>query len=286
MTLSPQFHHAVREHLVLSYLELETHPVILGIFGRPGEGKTYQLRTALDGGGVEQFSINAADLESDRAGLPGRTLLETYLTAARAVEHGRPSCLVIDDVDTTVGEWEENTGTVNHQQVLAQLMHLADRPCEIEKIGRVRRVPIFFTGNDFGKLYRPLRRPGRMALLYWAPSRAEKTEIVAGILAAFVSATVAADLVKQYAHRPVSFFADLRAQLVRHRCAPLVTALADELSEVVHRPAQHRARLLRLVSRKTDDKVVAQLAKELDYQHTVAERSYLGTPGRIPAGRG
>jgi hypothetical protein len=286
MTLSDEFQHAVREHLVLSYLELETHPVILGIFGRPGEGKTYQLRTALDRCDVEQFSINAADLESDRAGLPGRTLLETYLTASRAIERGRPGCLVIDDVDTTVGEWEENTGTVNHQQVLAQLMHLADRPCEIEKIGRVRRVPVFFTGNDFGKLYRPLRRPGRMTLLYWAPSRAEKTAIVGGILAAFVSTAQSAELVKQYAHRPVSFFADLRGHLVRHRSAPLVKAFADELPDVVCRPAQHRARLLGLASRKTDDKVVAQLAKELDYQHTVAERSYLGATVRAPAGRG
>ena len=41
-----------------------------------------------------------------------------------------PAAVIVDDFDTTVGEWEHSTTTVNHQQVLAQLMHLADSPTE------------------------------------------------------------------------------------------------------------------------------------------------------------
>jgi len=39
--------------------------------------------------------------------------------------------------------------------------HAEPPPTVIERLGRVRRVPIFTTGNDFFKLYPPLRRPGR-----------------------------------------------------------------------------------------------------------------------------
>jgi hypothetical protein len=148
-----RFVRAVRQHLLLNFMELGDYPVILGIVGMPGEGKTFQLRTILDSLGVEQRSISAADLESENAGEPGKLLLAEYVRASQNIASGTPSALVIDDIDTTVGEWANNTGTVNHQQILAQLMHLADRPSMLERLRPVRRIPIFTTGNDFSKIY-------------------------------------------------------------------------------------------------------------------------------------
>lgn len=60
-------------------------------------------------------------------------------------------------------------------------MHIADNPTQIEGIGQVNRVPIFFTGNNFDLLYEPLRRPVRTRKLEWKPTEEEKIEIVAEI---------------------------------------------------------------------------------------------------------
>lgn len=119
------------------------------------------------------MSINAADLESDRAGTPGKLVLDTYANAGHRIEEGTPAAVVVDDFDTTVGEWENSTTTVNHQQVLAQLMHLADSPTEAAG-KRLRRVPVVITGNDLSKIYPPLRRPGRMRAFPWLLDRRTK----------------------------------------------------------------------------------------------------------------
>jgi hypothetical protein len=237
--IPPRFREAVRSHLVLSYAEYPSHPLIFGIFGRPGDGKTFQLRHVLAGIGVETRSINAADLESDRAGTPGKLLLETYVMSARALEAGRPSALVVDDFDTTVGEWEHNTGTVNHQQILAQAMHLADNPSAIDRIGTVRRVPLFLTGNDFSKLYGPLRRPGRMVSFYWEPTPWERKEIVASILD-FTSRDVATRLIEEFRDAPISFFAELRSRLYRYNSGGLLERLGADLRAVVDAPERFR----------------------------------------------
>ena len=149
MIISERFQKKVNAHLLGNMLHIENYPLILGIFGEPGMGKTCQLREHLNAIGVNVFSISSADLESERAGLPAKLLKEKYVHASTSVAQNNPSALVIDDIDTTVGEWQKNTGTVNHQGILAFLMHIADNPYYIEDIGSVNRVPIFFTGNNY-----------------------------------------------------------------------------------------------------------------------------------------
>ena len=70
-----RFARAVDEHLVFNLLGVEHWPLILAVFGRPGDGKSFQIRTHLERRGVLPVSINAADLESDRAGTPGKLVL-------------------------------------------------------------------------------------------------------------------------------------------------------------------------------------------------------------------
>src|ERR1700722_531056 len=147
IVLLDRFFSQIHKHLINCYEEVDRWPVILGIFGRPGDGKSAQLLTALTKCNVEPVRLNAADLESGLAGEPGRHIARTYATASMAIEKHIPAALVVDDIDTTVGEWEMNTGTVNHQQVLAELMHLADRPIDPAR-NFPRRVPVFVTGNN------------------------------------------------------------------------------------------------------------------------------------------
>ena len=62
-----RFTQAIDEHLVFNLAAVTAWPLVLGIFGRPGDGKSFQARTHLKQRGVQAFSVNAADLESDRA---------------------------------------------------------------------------------------------------------------------------------------------------------------------------------------------------------------------------
>lgn len=220
MGIPRRFIKAIDTHLLGNILDLDHFPLILAIIGRPGMGKTYQLRKYLQSVGVHIFSISAADLESDRAGLPTKLLQQKYIEASNSILNGTPAALLIDDIDTTMGEWENYTGTVNHQDVLAFLMHIADTPTFIEDIGEVNRVPIFFTGNNFDLLYKPLVREGRAMRFDWEPTREEKVLIVSSIFS-LNDPRVAEMLVDAYPTEKISFFSSL-----------LVNKKMEQLSEL------------------------------------------------------
>ncbi len=222
ITIPKQFQKTVNEHLVGNILNLPDFPVILSIFGEPGMGKTYQLRKLLEYKGFRVHSVNAADLESDRAGEPTKLLRKEYVAASAELTNGMGAAIVIDDIDTTLGEWETYTGTVNHQDLIAFFMHIADSPTTMENISSsLRRVPIFFTGNDFSKLYRPLRRPGRMNLYEYKPSVEEKAQVVASIFGEQYLPSIITHI-NSHPNTPIAFYASLKAN-----------ALATKYSEVV-----------------------------------------------------
>lgn len=210
--LLERFFKQVHLHLVSCYGEVPQWPVILGIFGRSGDGKSAQLVVALEQCEVELVRLNAADLESGLAGEPGKHLARTYTAASMAIDKGVPTALVVDDVDTTVGEWEMNTGTVNHQQVLAELMHLADRPVDLNR-NQPKRVPVFVTGNNLARLYPPLRRSGRMRSMSWRPTPDELAHVVAGLFRDVAPPSVSAALAYKFPDETLAFFAEVRQAL-------------------------------------------------------------------------
>lgn len=202
----------VHDHLVNCYGDTDHWPIILGIFGRSGDGKSAQLSEALRRCGVEIIRLNAADLESGLAGEPGKHIERTYSTASMAVAKGIPAALIVDDVDTTVGEWEMNTGTVNHQQVLAELMHLADQPVDIAR-NFPSRVPVFVTGNNLSRLYPPLRRHGRMNVFPWRPEPNEVQIVAAGVLGEVAVPQAVDALFRDFGNETLSFFAQVRREI-------------------------------------------------------------------------
>ena len=238
-----RFQVAVDEHLVLNMVGVEDWPLILGIFGRPGDGKSFQARAHLGDRGVRVVSINAAGLESDRAGQPGKMVLAAYREAGERTESGRPSALLIDDFDTTVGEWAHSTGTVNHQQVLAQLMHLADSPTQAGD-ETLRRIPVFVTGNDLTKIYPPLRRPGRLRPLTWIPTEDERARTVATILADLADKEAVTKILAACPDASISFFAELRTTIVARRAGDAINDLAPKLVDVIKDPDRYRRALL------------------------------------------
>ena len=250
ITIPERFQKTVNEHLVGNILDLEDFPVILSIFGEPGMGKTFQLRKILEYNGFRVHSINAADLESDRAGEPTKLLRKEYVAASGEIAGGNGAAIVIDDIDTTLGEWESYTGTVNHQDLIAFFMHIADSPKTMENISSsLRRVPIFFTGNDFSKLYGPLRRPGRMNLFEYKPSIKEKAEVLTSMFGIQYYSCIVAS-VKRYSDVPIAFYAGLKANTLAVRYSEIVKNI--DYNELL-RDESYRVHLRNSISRAYEE---------------------------------
>lgn len=270
-----RFRREIDRHVVMNYVGLTDWPLVLGIFGRPGDGKSFQARAHLRERGVEVVSINAADLESDRAGQPGKIVLARYDEAGQRAYSGVPSVLLIDDFDTTVGEWEHNTGTVNHQQVLAQLMHLADSPTQAADKA-LRRVPVFVTGNDLTKIYPPLRRPGRMRPFTWEPTGPERHATVASILADLTDDDGVAKLLAACGGAPIAFFSDLRTTVVAESADGLIEELAAVLPDIVNDARRHHRYLFaELRDRRLSQADLVRLARSQWHQRQVAATSHV-----------
>lgn len=209
-----RFYNKIAEHCFGNALDIEGYPLIMCIAGGPGMGKTWQLSCCLENLGLDPLCVSAARLEDERAGVPVKYLEKTYLTAGSRKRSGIPSAVIIDDFDTTVGEWEGYTGTVNHQTILAFLMHVAERPTNLEGIGETERVPIFITANHPERIYGPLLRYGRTELFIWDPDDEERADMVSSILgiARGNAQDLPLDLVQAFPNEPMSFFSHLFAQ--------------------------------------------------------------------------
>lgn len=258
MNIPNRFIKIVDAHLLGNILNIEHFPLILAIIGRPGMGKTYQLRNYLKAVGVDIFSVSAADLESDRAGEPAKLLQQKYIEASASIFKGEPAVLLIDDIDTTLGEWENHTGTVNHQDILAFLMHIADNPNFIENIGEVNRVPIFFTGNDFDRLYKPLIREGRANRFDWEPTREEKISIVTSIFS-FQNSKIAEMLVDAYPTEKISFFSNM---LVNKKIEQLSELSSNVVFKYILTDSSYREKLCSQYREITENIPWENIAKE------------------------
>ncbi len=270
-----RFRREIDQHLVMNYVGITEWPLVLGIFGRPGDGKSFQARVHLSERHVEVISINAADLESDRAGQPGKMVLARYAEAGERSSSGVPAALLIDDFDTTVGEWEHNTGTVNHQQVLAQLMHLADTPTQAAD-KPLRRIPVFVTGNDLTKIYPPLRRPGRMRPFTWEPTESERLATVAAILADITDDDGVDKLLAACGGAPIAFFSDLRTTVLAESANGFIEELSVRLRDVVNDPKRHHRYLLaELRDRRLPQSDLVRLGRSEWRQRQVAATSHV-----------
>ncbi|WP_432141343.1 AAA family ATPase [Streptomyces sp. bgisy084] len=191
-------------------------PLILGIHGPSGQGKTYQCQKVLEEIDAHVITISGGELESVEAGQPAQVIRDAYKkcsqTRSRSGAKYAPTALVINDIDAAVGEWGELVQyTVNRQNVFGELMNLADAPTMLDTRS-VKRVPIILTGNDFTKLYPPLVRAGRMHSFTWTPTLEERRDIVVAIFHE-LSPEECGKLIQQFPDQPIAFFSHLRSQI-------------------------------------------------------------------------
>ncbi len=221
--ISPRFLDKLAIHITKNYLNLPNVkvPLILGIHGRKGQGKTFQCELVFERMGVEVIHISAGELESPDAGDPARLLRLRYREANEIVRvRGQMAALMINDIDAGAGRVDAYTQyTVNTQLVNATLMNIADNPTNVQLPGSyddtpLRRIPIIVTGNDFSTLYAPMIRDGRMEKFFWEPDREDLIGIVSGI---FQVDDLGRDdivrLVDAFPNQAIDFFSALRSRL-------------------------------------------------------------------------
>jgi ribulose bisphosphate carboxylase small subunit len=228
--ISPRFEDKLAVHITKNYLDLPNVrvPLILGIHGRKGEGKSFQCELVFEKMGVEVTHISGGELESPDAGDPARLIRLRYRETAELIKvRGKMCVLMINDLDAGAGRFDEGTQyTVNTQLVNATLMNIADNPTDVQLPGSydsnpLHRVPIIVTGNDFSTLYAPLIRDGRMEKFYWQPDRDDKVGIVGGIFSEDgLSKQDVAQLVDSFSNAAVDFYSALRSRIydeqIRH----------------------------------------------------------------------
>ncbi|NEQ63959.1 MAG: AAA family ATPase [Symploca sp. SIO2D2] len=221
--ISPRFLDKLAIHITKNYLELPhvRVPLILGIHGRKGEGKSFQCELVFERMGIEAVRMSAGELESPDAGDPGRLIRLRYREAAEMVKvRGKMFVLIINDLDIGAGRIDRGTQyTVNTQLVNGTLMNIADSPTDVQLPGSydsnpLQRIPIIVTGNDFSTLYAPLIRDGRMEKFYWEPNREDRIGIVGGIFAedGLTSADIE-ELVDSFPQQAIDFFSALRSRI-------------------------------------------------------------------------
>lgn len=220
--ISPRFLDKIAIHITKNYLDLPgvRVPLILGVHGRKGEGKSFQCELVFKHMGIEPVRMSAGELESPDAGDPVRLIRLRYREAAELIKvRGKMCVLLINDLDAGAGRVDKFTQyTVNTQLVNGTLMNIADNPTDVQLPGSydtqpLHRVPIIVTGNDFSTLYAPLVRDGRMEKFYWEPTREDQIGIVSGIFAEDdLSRSVIEQLINAFPNQSIDFFSALRSR--------------------------------------------------------------------------
>ncbi len=221
--ISPRFLDKLAVHITKNFLNLPglRVPLILGIHGQKGQGKSFQCELVFDLMGIEPVRMSAGELESPDAGDPVRLLRTRYREAAELIKvRGKMCVLLINDLDAGAGRVDTSTQyTVNTQLVNGTLMNIADNPTDVQLPGSyetqpINRVPIIVTGNDFTTLYAPLIRDGRMEKFYWEPSLDDRIGIVSGIFAEDgLSEKEIKQLIEAFPTQSVDFFGALRSRV-------------------------------------------------------------------------
>ena len=236
--IAPRFLDRVAVHLTKNFLDLPgvKVPLILGIHGRKGEGKSFQCELIFKLMGIEPVRMSAGELESRDAGDPVRLIRLRYREAAELIKvRGKMCVLLINDLDAGAGRVDKTTQyTVNTQLVNGTLMNIADNPTDVQLPGsydtqELHRVPIIVTGNDFSTLYAPLVRDGRMEKFYWEPSHADRLGIISGIFEEDrLPPGDLERLLEAFPQQSIDFFGALRSRVYDERVRHLIQQVGIE----------------------------------------------------------
>lgn len=258
-------------------------PLILGIWGAKGCGKSMNVELCCKRLGVAPIVVSAGELEDPWAGQPGKRLRERYRVAAEVMQtQGRPACLIINDLDAGAGRVKHTTGyTVNTQLVSATLMNLADHPTDVQVrerwvASRLPRVPIIVTANDLSTLYAPLIRDGRMEKFYWSPTFQDRVGVACGIFKADgVNANDVEVLVRTFDGQSIDFFGALRARVYDDKVRAWIKEVGiDAMGSYLINPSKDKGKVQFEAPRMSLD-ILLQYGKMLEQEQENVNRVQL-----------
>jgi len=235
--ISPAFLDKLTIHVAKNFMDLPKIkvPLILGIWGGKGQGKTFQCALAYKKLGISPIVMSAGELESGNAGEPAKLVRQRYREASDIIRKGKMCSLFINDLDAGAGRLGDTTQyTVNNQMVNATLMNIADNPTNVQlpgvyKTEEIPRVPIVCTGNDFSTLYAPLIRDGRMEKYYWNPTREDRIGVCMGIFQEDnVNRGDVETLVDTFPGQSIDFFGALRARVYDDKVREFIQGIGVE----------------------------------------------------------
>jgi hypothetical protein len=246
--IAPAFLDKMTLHVAKNFLKLPKIkiPLILGIWGGKGQGKTFQCDLVFKKLGISPIVMSAGELESGNAGEPAKLIRQRYREASDIVKKGRMATLFINDLDAGAGRMGGTTQyTVNNQMVNATLMNIADNPTNVQLPGvyakeEIPRVPVICTGNDFSTLYAPLIRDGRMEKFYWSPTREDRIGVAVGIFKDDnIPAGEISQLVDTFPGQSIDFFGALRARVYDDMVRKFIQEIGmDALSKRLVNPSK------------------------------------------------
>lgn len=228
--IPPRFCEEILTHIAGIYSsKTKDFPLILGVFGDPGEGKTFMCEQIFLQYAIKKYDFSVQEFEDPSSGVPAKKLRDRYNKIAENYTKNRVyGVLMINDIDTAIGNWGDmHQYTVNTQHVIGELMQLADPHINLQT-----RIPIILTGNDLSSIYAPLKRNGRIAPFYWQPSQDELIRMVEGEypeLSPEEIQVLVKTLTKQASDTlvgkslPVSFYTSLKSKIHKARISAAIS---------------------------------------------------------------
>ena len=251
-----RFRNKVCAHVLKVCLNLPSQyqtPLILGIQGPPGCGKSFQTRHVLTDIGVCFKVLDCSSLSGEFEGDSIKALKRDYLQLGT---ENQLTAILIDDFDISIASQRSGYERTSNSDILnAFLMHLCDDPTVIDQT-RVHPVPIIVTGNDFSVLYGPLLRHGRADLFEWVPSEEERMVVVKRILGECgLSDKVVWEFVGTYEKRSIAFFQQVKCALIDKAIESLLALAASGEFDRHHFADVGRKHVMKAVRDTTRDEI-------------------------------
>lgn len=269
-----RFRNKVIVHIIKNNLFKIEPPLILGIQGSQGDGKSSQTREVCSQLGAYVVPVSGSALSGAYEKDSVNALKSAYIYASTIRETKKSlTVLLIDDFDLSVASIFENSrNTVNTQLLCGFLMNLCDNPtiCEDKT---THRIPIVITGNNFTDLHPPLTRHGRMDIFDWVPTIEEKTQIVSHIYQNLVRSEENGKIqrfVKEYKDEPLSFFSSV-----------LVDVLDNIIFDIINKSKTIDIKYIQSkVDNLNNNISIEQLTEAANKRQQVRTRNYLHKSGR------
>ena len=212
-----RFEKAVLKHIILNNTAIAINnpqiPLLLGIQGPYGFGKTFMVREICRKYGITIHPISTSDLSGSMEADSTRQLKKEYSILCTEIwQNKHCGVLLIDDFHLTIATEETMGKTVNSNILAAYLMNLCDNPVLADI-----RAPIIMTGNNFRRIYPAIVRDGRMDIFTWDPTIDDIAPIVRQIFRTKftgIEDDVITTMLDRYPDMNVAFFEQVSLDLM------------------------------------------------------------------------